>query len=201
MEIKAVILDLDGVYFKEGTKNFLDSVAEKFGVSREKVASLYLKSEEMMEYKKGKMQGKDFWDFFITELNIKSNMQEFLELLQRGYNLNPLAEKILHVLKKDGVKPIICTNNFKERIRVLNERFDFVKDFALAIFSYDFGILKPELILNVIENSGLKPEEILFLDDSEKNVEGARKFGVISERCETPEDVERHLIKHGIKME
>jgi HAD superfamily hydrolase (TIGR01509 family) len=201
MKIKGIILDLDGVYFQEGTKNFLDNVSLKFNISRDKVANLYLKSDEMMKYKRGEIKGKDFWNFFINQLEIKSNMKELLDILQKGYNLNPLAEKILHILKKDRIKPIICTNNFKERIDILNQRFNFLNDFALTIFSYDFGILKPELISKVIENSGLNPEEILFLDDSEKNIEGARKLGVISEICEDPQDVAKHLIKHGIKIE
>lgn len=201
MNIKGVILDLDGVYFQDGTKNFLDNVALKFGVSRDKVADLYLKSDEMMKYKRGEIDRETFWNFFINELGIESTMEELLNILQEGYNQNPIARNILHVLKKDGIKSIICTNNFRERINVLNQKFNFVDDFDLTIFSYDFGMLKPDLISKVIETSGLKPEEILFLDDSEKNVEGAKKLGVIAEVCENPLDVEKHLSKHGIKFE
>lgn len=34
--IKAVAFDLDGLYFKNGTENFIKNVSEKFGVRRER---------------------------------------------------------------------------------------------------------------------------------------------------------------------
>ncbi len=196
--IKGVILDLDGVYFQNGTKNFLDSVSERFGVNREDVAEIYLKSEEMQQYKKGEIDEEKFWDFFVISLNIESSKEELLEILQEGYEKNPLADEILRRLKKEGINSIICTNNFKERINVLDEKFDFVRDFDLAIFSYDFGMLKPFLLEKVVEKSGLKSEEILLLDDGKGIIDGAKEMNFNAELCEHPEEVLSKLEKYNI---
>jgi hypothetical protein len=60
--IQGIIFDLDGVYFKNGTKNFLDTVSLTYDISRSAVAQVYLKSEEMQEYKKGKVTADKYYD-------------------------------------------------------------------------------------------------------------------------------------------
>jgi HAD superfamily hydrolase (TIGR01509 family) len=199
--IKGIILDLDGVYFQNGTKNFLDKVSNEFGVNRDLVAKAYLRSSEMQEYKKDRISGDHFWNFFISILGIESSKEKLLKLLALGYEINSLAENLLNILKEKGIKSIICTNNFRERISILNEKFNFVKDFDFVIFSYEFGVLKPELLEKVIEKSGLSPTEILLLDDSEVNINNAKEMGIKAELCKDPSEIKEHLNKFGIKIE
>ena len=198
--IKAVIFDLDGVYFSKSTKEFLDVISSKFNVDRENVSKIYLKSNQIKEYKKGKIEGEVFWSYFLNELNINSTLEEIIEILKQSYEVNPLAKKLLKSLKEQDIKTIICTNNFKERIEVLDGEYNFVKDFDFAIFSYDFGTLKPALLEKVIEKSNLKPEEILLLDDKPENILGAEKIGMKAKLCNNPKELENHLAKFGVNI-
>jgi len=52
--------------------------------------------------------------------------------------------------------------------------------FKKAFFSFQMHMLKPyiEIYNKVIEEIGVNPEEILFVDDSASNIEGARAAGI-----------------------
>jgi hypothetical protein len=81
--MKAVILDLDGVYFSGGKERFISYVSG-LGVSEEMVREVYLKSDMMIKYKQGLIDGKKFWDYAINEWRLKKTRQELLNILQDG---------------------------------------------------------------------------------------------------------------------
>jgi putative hydrolase of the HAD superfamily len=58
--------------------------------------------------------------------------------------------------------------------------YDFTGIFEKAYWSFKIGLRKPEpdVYEFVLNDSGLKPEESLFVDDTAKNVEAARECGI-----------------------
>lgn len=191
--IKGIIFDLDGVYFKNGKKNFVENVSSKFGVDKTLVEQVFLKSKEMDQYKEGKLSGDEFWNYAIKEWKISSTPKELLKVLQQGYETNALAIDLIHKVKSKGIKAIICSNNFKERIQVLDERFGFLKDFDAIILSYEYKKLKPDLLRVVPEKAKLPVEEILVIDDSEKNIDGAKQLGFQTILCEDADRLIEYL--------
>lgn len=191
--INGIILDLDGVYFKNGTKNFLNNIASRYSIELEKVREVYLKSEFMKKYKRGEIKGKEFWKWAINKWEIKATQEDILKILEEGYELNPKAGKILQDMKKKGIKTIICSNNFKERIDMLEKKFKFQKEFDYVILSYKYGILKPELLEKVIEETKMKAEEILVIDDGEANIKSANELGYKTILCEDPDRIEEYV--------
>ncbi|MDA3836496.1 MAG: HAD hydrolase-like protein [Nanoarchaeota archaeon] len=198
-KIKDVFFDLDGVYFKRGTKEFLDNVSEIYNVDRDKVVDVYLKSEMMQKYKIDEISGDEYWNWVIAELGIDFTKEELLNLLKEGYERNEGAIKLLHKIKALGLSSVICSNNFKERVDVLQEKFNFLNDFDCAIFSYKEKEVKPDLLEKVPGIVGLESSEILFMDDREVNVERARKIGYTAIWCnDSNKHVEDYLSKVGI---
>ena len=60
--IKAVIFDLDGVYFSDSATNkFIDAISLKFKVDAEDIKKIFPKSDIMYEYRKGNISGEKFW--------------------------------------------------------------------------------------------------------------------------------------------
>jgi len=60
--IKAIVFDLDGVYFENGTKVFKDTILKRFSISENEFSSVYFSSSKMQDYKKGKIDGNIFWN-------------------------------------------------------------------------------------------------------------------------------------------
>ncbi len=195
--IKGIIFDLDGVYFINGKENFIKNISSKFKVDIELVKDVFLRSKEMQEYKEGKISGDEFWNYAINKWKIKSTPNNILKIMQDGYEINKSTIKLMKELGK-SIKFIICSNNFRERVRILDEKFSFLKNFDYAIFSYDYGIRKPKLLEKVQGVTKLNPNEILVLDDSKENIDGAKKLGFLTILCEDASKIEEYLKKFGI---
>jgi len=202
--IKGIVFDLDGVFFLNGTENFIKNVSEKFNITKEKVIQFYKKSDEMNKfYKTGKWNGDQYWNWFIKELEIDSTKDELLELLSKGYIINKQALDLCRKLRNKGYKILVCSNNFPERIEMLDEKFGFLKEFDTTVFSFEIGILKPDhkIYKTLCEKSGLKPEEIFLADDGEKNVQSAKEFGIHAVFYSNFEEFVNELKKLGVDVE
>ena len=178
--IKAITFDLDGVYFLNGKSNFIKSL-EKHGVSESEAVRVFLKSDEMNRvYKEGKMTDEEYWTFAIKEWGIDLSVQEAMDLLIAGYEVNEDVAPIVKDLRDKGYKTCICSNNFPARINGLQKRFGFLDDFDSISLSYDVGATKPsqEIFQKLIDESGVNADEIVFADDNDHNLEGAKQLGI-----------------------
>jgi len=129
-------------------KAFLDAVAE-------------------MGLPKNKIQG--IWNSMV--LGIPKNRIDFLQSLQGQFNLYLFSN----------------TNSFheKELNRLMIEQHgmtldDFRKLFDGSWFSHDIGFRKPnkEGFEYIIQQTGINPQETLFIDDSASYLEGAKAVGM-----------------------
>ncbi len=197
--IKAVTFDLDGVYFK-GKMEFIINVSKRFNIDKESFYRFFTNSEFYMRYKRGEISKDEFWNEVIEKFHINSTTEELLKILKEGYVTYPKTVELVRKLKKNGIKTIVCSNNFKERIDILQEKFDFLKDFDFVIFSHEHGMLKPVLFKKVIEISGLKPEEIVIVDDSKRSIESAERDGFRTIYCENPDKIKTQLKQLGVLL-
>jgi len=191
--MKAVILDLDGVYFMNGKENFIRNINKIYSVPIKLIEEVYLKSYMMRKYKQGLISGSTFWNYALSEWKIKATQAEILEILEHGYDLNGKKKEIMKLLDDHNITKIICTNNFPERIHVLNERFDFLSGFDYAVFSYEHKMLKPQLLNVVSKISGFNNSDITYFDDNEKNIEYARNLGMNAILIKEPSRVLKNL--------
>lgn len=177
--IKAVVFDLDGVYFEGGTEKFIESLVTKYGLSKDAIVAVYLKSEEMQKYKKGEIDSDTFWQYAIKEWNINASRDELVMLLISSYSTNPETVNFVKELKQAGIKTAICTNNFPDRFENLKNKFELDKYFDVIVTSYEEGITKPsdEIFKILSTRLELQPSEIVMSDDREVNVEAVKRLG------------------------
>ena len=155
------------------------------------------------EYDRGVMG-----DETVTEAirkNLSGYEREFEELYkhfgefvrERDYSL-PLFEK----LKQDGRMLYILSNYGDTMYRLNAAFFHFLKAADGAVFSYREKLLKPDRALYqiLLDRYGLIPDECLFLDDTQKNVEGARVLGIHAENADSLETILNALHKYGINI-
>ena len=178
--IKAITFDLDGVYFVNGKSNFISNL-EKLGVSEEEAKRVFLQSDEMNKlYKEGKMTDDEFWTWASKEWKIDKTPKELMELLILGYGVDESVVEIVKKVRSNGYKTLICTSNFPARINGLQARFKFLDNFDAWALSYEVGFNKPakELFEELILKSGVNASEIVFADDNEYNLAGAKEVGI-----------------------
>lgn len=141
--IKAICFDLDGVYFTEaGKKAFHKALVDMTG-DEDKIVHVLYKSDEMRNFVTGKMSEKDFWNYFREYLGLDLSNSELRQLWIKGYEINPEVKKAVLNAREKGYKACICSNNNPARVEALQERFMFLDDFDVIVFSYKVGYYKP----------------------------------------------------------
>jgi putative hydrolase of the HAD superfamily len=178
--IRATTFDLDGVYFLNGKINFQRNLL-RLGVSDAEVDRVYFKSAEMnAQYKIGALSDKEYWSWALREWKLDLSVAEVTRLLIDGYEANEKVRLFVKHVRKKGYKTLICSNNFPARIDGLEARFDFLADFDAATLSYDVGATKPSTVIfeDLIKRSGVYADEIVFADDDEEKLSGAKTLGI-----------------------
>jgi 2-haloacid dehalogenase len=87
---------------------------------------------------------------------------------------------ILQSLRDAGEKTYAITNFSREKWDITLDLFPFLRDFDTVIVSGDEWLVKPDpaIFRLLLERAGLRAEDCVFVDDSERNVLGARHVGM-----------------------
>jgi len=177
--IKEICFDLDGVYFtKESFIKFRQVIGSNS--TEEKTNFVLYKSDEMLNFKKGLITENEYWNYVRKELDVKYTNEEIFKILKDSYSIDENVVAVVKQIKKLGYIACICSNNFETRIRELNAKFDFLKDFDVQILSYKVGVTKPDkkIFEELVKSSGVNPNEIIYSDDSPEKLLGAKELGI-----------------------
>ncbi len=95
----------------------------------------------------------------------------------------------------------VVSNAGDEYHKILEEK-NVSKFFKVLIFSKNVGFSKPnpEIFNAAIFKMGLKPEEILFIDDSLENVEAGKVLGLKSVLYQSSNQLKEDLVSYGVKI-
>lgn len=124
-------------------------------------------------------------DDYFYQCNFKSIISnEIKEKLINYYKYRPFNEdvlNVLHDLKRKGYNIYLLSNNNKETANYLR-KLDFYQDISGDVYSCDYNVIKPNIeIYNILLNKfNLIPQECLFIDDDQDNIETATKLGIKS---------------------
>lgn len=125
------------------------------------------------------MNRKNIDDFEL----IKYAKSKLASIYLKVHVLNENTLETLDMLKSEGIRPSIWTNNIEE-INYVLEHFKITKyiEFEDIINSFFLGSDKPcvEFYYKALRQLGSEKERVLFFDDSIKNVVAARKIGIKS---------------------
>ncbi len=177
--IKAIVFDLDGVYFNKGKSEFLSSLT-RYGVEEASAKSVFLTSQHMADYKLGKIDDNEFWTWAESQWNTGLSSHELIELMLDGYAIDERVMQLVQTVRRKGYKTLICSNNFPARIQGLKRKFGFLQQFDTAVFSYQVHAAKPstEIFAELLRRSGCQPQEIVYADDKSTALTGAKDLGI-----------------------
>ena len=176
--IKAVIFDWGGVLLYAPSIGTKEYCAKQLGVNESKFIEIYDKYEP--DFQKGKISESNFWKKIYENLEIAVPKSKILwsTVLEKTYKGNDQVINIAKSLKKQGYKIGYLSNTEIPALDFFNKQnYDFLD---VSVFSCLEGYIKPEKeIYEIILNRlGVQPEEVIFIDDKETNIEGGKKLGI-----------------------
>jgi FMN phosphatase YigB (HAD superfamily) len=196
--IKAVIFDLGGVLFTNGTKKFATDLCSRHGLEMNFVKEV-LDGELGSLYREAKISRNDFW----KQVLIKLNIAEDIDLLEKewidDYELIDGTKIIISELAKK-YRVLYLSDNIKERVEALDKMYGFVGWFSGGVFSHEAGVRKPnpKIYELALKEAGVEASEALFVDDKESCLETAREMGMETVLFETPEKLRESLLATGL---
>ena len=124
-------------------------------------------------------------DISITELT-----QIYNSVIAPSSNMFPIVSQI-----SKTHRIALASNTSEPHWKYAQQFLPFSSLLNPVIVSYLAGTLKPEKAFydSVVNESGVPADRILFIDDLETNVEGARKAGIIGLQFSTQENLETAL--------
>ena len=176
-DVGGVLIELTGVpVLLEWTKGRMDE---------DELWQRWLTSPAVRRYETGRCGSEDFSRDIVAELEIPVTPHEFLaEFATWPKGPYPEASELLDVLSGHYKLATLCNTNeiYWRKFQESGLLVHFQQHFA----SHQIGVLKPdkEAFQHVCHATGTSPDCILFLDDNQLNVDGARSAGLQAYRIE-----------------
>ncbi len=121
------------------------------------------------------------WMPFFQEWGVTMSRDELYDKWFHAERENTELTTYLRILKATGLKLIVLSNNFRERTDYYATRFPFLAElFDRVYYSHESGYVKPDVraFQQILQDFDFKPEECLYFDDNQKNVETANLLGI-----------------------
>lgn len=112
------------------------------------------------------------------------------------------TRKIVEELKEAGYKLGVLSVHGKEWIEYIHAKFDFHLLFDHLSYSYEATVSKPDPLAYkmIMQKFGVRPEECLFIDDIQRNIDAAKALGMHALRFTGASQLREDLAAMGIKL-
>lgn len=186
--IKNLLFDLGGVIMDIERERCVRSLTRLGMVGADEMLGLYVQSGPFMELEEGKLTEAEFYEAIrtkfpdggknVTDNQLKAAFNDFLI----GIPIHRLVE--LRMLRKDfkiyllsNTNPIMFNSKIAECFRA--EGKEITDYFDGQVVSFEALCAKPDrkIFEYTISHLGIKPDETLFFDDSQKNLDAAAEVG------------------------
>ncbi len=175
--IRAVLFDMGGVLVELGSLDELLGLSVDAG--REFWES-WLTSDAVRKYERGLTDTATFADHLVEEFQLTLSADEFIERFRQfPRGLFPGAVELVAGLPNGLITGILSNTNelhwenqtSAEVIKNLCQR---------SYLSYELHMVKPDLDVfeHIVADLDLPADQILFIDDNQINVDGARQAGL-----------------------
>ncbi|MGQ9782059.1 MAG: HAD family hydrolase [Nitrososphaeria archaeon] len=194
--IKAIVFDLGGVYFADGTTKALKQFEKMLRVPKGELDNFFGGQYYGRDYRLGKIDSEEFWRAVKERLNLDSEMIRTLEeIWHSSYTRNKGMKTLVRTLRK-RYKVAALSDNIKERVEYLNKRYGLDKEFDCHVYSFEYGLLKPDkqLLEILIKRLQVEKDEVIIVDNSAKNVESFRKAGFKAIRFRSVSQIRTELL-------
>ena len=194
--IKNLIIDFGGVLIDLDRQRCLDNFKKLGMPDTEVVLDIYHQQDFFQQYEKGLITTAEFRDVIrekigkpVTDARIDEAWNSFL------VNIPTYKLDLLLNLRKDYVVYLLSNTNELHWQWSCQHAFPYktfrVEDYFEHIFlSYEMKMAKPdaEIFRRVLDETGIVPQETLFIDDSDANCRTAETLGISTYTPEAHED-------------
>ena len=197
--IKNIIFDLGKVLLDYDPYTYLEKKIPK-DICKEVYEDIFL-SNEWVELDRGTISEKQA---ILNIISRNKHIEKYIaDAFDNWYELLKPIKKNIDILKrlKEKNYNVYYLSNFHDlAFQYVNKHYSFFKLFDGGIVSYREKLLKPEkeIYIKIVNTYSLKPEECLFIDDTEKNIDAAKKLKINGIHLDNVNKLESYLNAYDI---
>lgn len=179
MSIRAVLFDLGGVIVRTEYQAPRQHLAERLGMEYDDLVKIVFDSDSGYQASIGAIPPEAHWDWVIKRLKRPASE---LESIRHEFFAGDIIDRtLLDFLRslRGKYKTGLISNAWGDlREYLLREKIE--DAFDHMIISAEVGAVKPEakIYQTALEQVGVKPKEMVFVDDFAVNIEGCEKVGI-----------------------
>ena len=187
----AVIFDYGGVLCYAPGRDEVNEYARSSGLDADTFDHLYAETREY--YGRAADGYAAHWQRVADSAGIEVSVgavRQFIEKesgLWTRPNLEVLA--LAREVKAAGSKIAILSNMTFDLLGILRQKFDWLKEFDVCVWSCEKGCAKPDqnIYRDCLSALSCEPGRVIFFDDRACNVEGAKQAGIDAHLFESAE--------------
>lgn len=197
--MKTIFFDWGGVVADEPGDDFLTKLLQDVGANSEQIQQIF--QLYMKQFMRGEISEIEYWNKLRTNYGFEiheSISEEFKKWSGLVANQDVLA--LVDEAKSKGWQTAILSNVIEPTYNVLEEA-GFYDKFDVVIASCKEGVVKPEIGIYQLALHRLHatPEESVFIDDKQANLDPAHGLGFRVILAENPEQIIRDVKEILIK--
>lgn len=193
--IKTFIFDLGNVIVSFNHGKIVETLQCVCEQTSDEIFAKAISSKFVHDYNLGKITSAEFFDSVSCELKLKMNFADFSQAWNCTFEPEPIiAEQTVKKLS-ESYRLLVLSDTNELNFDFIRENFSILDYFDDFVLSHKVGAVKPsaEIFQRVLEKAECLPDECIFIDDVEKNVEGARRCGMNAIQFISVEQLEAEL--------
>ena len=188
-EVQAVVSDFGGVLTTPLLRSFA-ALQDEVGVSVESIGEAMRASTDangdmaLFRLERGEITEREFLERLSADLEPtlghRPHLHGFREIFFGALDPNLEMIELMRELRESGLRMAMLTNNVREWEPLWRPMLPVDEIFETVVDSAFVGARKPEARIYelTVERIGIAAESCLFVDDMERNCEGAREAGM-----------------------
>jgi len=181
--IELIIFDLGNVLLPFDMRKSCRNLAKYSALNSEEIFSRFWEPPRLLDnFEKGKITGKQFYSVIKKVLVLKKlDYLSFSKIFNGVFAVNEALIKLVKSIK-DRYRLAILSNTNAIHWDYLCRKYSFISYFDYLCPSHKISTKKPDLnaYKYVLDTSGTKPSDCLFVDDLLINIRAARQIGINS---------------------
>ena len=179
-EIKCILFDIGGVLVDWHMSWITSEVSRQFDIDESKITEGF--SKYLHELDSGNIDEKMFWQKIAADSNstsLKNNTESLWNTYFRK-NAKPNIDVIQTATKLSDTYMMGIISNIEQVTHNVVQAWNVLDPFEHKFMSYKIGFSKPDhrIYKHVINELRLEPNQLVFIDDKEPNVESAKELGI-----------------------
>ncbi len=194
--IKAVLFDFGGVLAEEGFREGLKAVGKEKGFDPAHFFNMLSELVYQTGYVTGSADEHAYWNAVREKTGLTGEDKKLREEVLMRLKLRPKMMEVVKKIKSSGFIVAILSDQ-TNWLDDLNQRTPFYKHFDHVFNSYYLKKTKrdPSLFKDICAQLDLRPEEVLFVDDSLENIKRAESEGLRTIHFKSVRDFKKEISK------